>query len=153
MWTIRFVTNLYNIQDNRSLIAYVSTNKVLKALGIYIYTEREVIESCEFCDPIMQHLIRVYKVLRHIMQPQTGTPGRTISLFDKCTIQVLLNSLRNTWDQLFYVPSVGRINGYECFAQGTSVTAVGKVNIQIQLCIKACFVGVLALLYYKRCNT
>ena len=48
MWTIRFVTNLYNIQDNRSLIAYVSTNKVLKALGIYIYTEREVIESCEF---------------------------------------------------------------------------------------------------------
>ena len=31
------------------------------------------------------HLIRVYKLLWRIQQPQQGTPGRTPSLFDKCT--------------------------------------------------------------------
>ena len=29
--------------------------------------------------------LRVYKVLRRIKQPHSGTPGRTPSLFDKCT--------------------------------------------------------------------
>ena len=35
------------IRISKSYIAHVSTNKVLKALGIYIYTERAVIESYE----------------------------------------------------------------------------------------------------------
>ena len=33
---------------SKSYIAHVSTKKVLKPLSIYIYTEREVIESYEF---------------------------------------------------------------------------------------------------------
>ena len=42
MYVIIIIINL------KSYIAHVSTNKVLKALSKYIYTEKEVVESYEF---------------------------------------------------------------------------------------------------------
>ena len=52
---------------------------------IYIFTERYVIEVTNSETQLCSNLVRVNKVLRCIQQPQQGTPGRTPSLFDKCT--------------------------------------------------------------------
>ena len=38
---------------SKSYTMHVSNNKILKALSIFINTEREIIESYEFLDPIM----------------------------------------------------------------------------------------------------
>ena len=70
---------------SKSYIAQVSTKQGTQGAE-YIQTLRKICYcSDEFLDPILKHLIRVYKVLRCIQQPQPGTPGCTPSLYDKCT--------------------------------------------------------------------
>ena len=76
---------------SKSYIAHVSTKQGTQ--GTSIQTNFQKDRLLQWC--ILRHkhvaLIRVYKVLRRMKQPQPGTLGQTPSLF--------------TWDQQLYVPS------------------------------------------------